>query len=88
MNGDTHGQRRASAEHFADGAVVTLEKGVPIAVALRRLKRRTDQAGVLRELAHRRAGVTVAGRRKLKARRAVKRLRRDAIRANGHDERE
>jgi ribosomal protein S21 len=62
---------------------VALVPDEPIDRALTRLNKQIAKSGVFRELAHRRVGVTVAGRRKIKAKRALKRLRRDGLRANG-----
>jgi ribosomal protein S21 len=72
----------SNGARLSDNPLVLLEPGAPIDAVLQRLKKRMTRAGVLREPACRRAGVTVTGRRKLKARRAFKRFRRDALRAN------
>jgi len=68
-----------------DTAVILCRPGEAIDAALTRLSRFVLNAHVLADLAARRRGVTPAGRRRLKARRALNRLRRNALRTAALD---
>jgi ribosomal protein S21 len=72
----------AGRDHLACGVDPGSEA---IDAALRRLRRSVAKARVLSDLVARQRGVTPAGRQKLKARRALNRLRRNALRTGALD---
>jgi small subunit ribosomal protein S21 len=70
------------APRVLDGTIVPCAPGASIDAALKRLKKKMDQAGILRELKRRQAFTPRTQRRRRKAQRVA----RDAARHHGRSE--
>jgi small subunit ribosomal protein S21 len=68
------------APRVLDGTTVPCVPGASIDAALKRLKKKMDQAGILRELKRRETFTPPGQRRRRKAHRARQRVARDAAR--------